>query len=102
MTNGCAPLLMLLVVASTAQADHPTRRRQKPLPPPARVVIDAVVAAARARDFAALRQTMAPQFIDEGGDEGPVDAALETWHRDPALLDLLVSLLKDCRFETRF
>jgi hypothetical protein len=56
------------------------------MPVAARAVIREVHAAARAKNFAALRRLMVSEFTWSFGGDGDAEQALEAWKRDPAAI----------------
>jgi hypothetical protein len=58
----------------------------KAIPTDARSVVGAVRAAAKAKDYVALRRLMVSDFTWSFGGDGDAKQAIEAWRRDPGAL----------------
>lgn len=74
---------------------------RSPLPAEAQAVINEVHAAAKTRNFAALRRLMVSEFTWSFGGDGDVDQAIEAWKRDPKVIGELYRVTgRRCSFRT--
>lgn len=92
------PLLTLLFALGTsAEATFTT----KPIPDDAKAVIRSVRIAAKAKDYAALKRLMVPEFTWSFGGDGDANQAIEAWQQDPKALQSLYRVTGlPCTFRT--
>jgi hypothetical protein len=73
----------------------------KPIPADARIVIHEVRAAAKVRNFPALRRLMVSEFTWSFGGDGDADQAIDAWKRDAAAIRELYRITgRRCTFST--
>lgn len=91
-------LPMLLLMVGTASE---SKLENRPVPTEAQFIIREVRAAAKKKDFSALRRLMVSEFTWSFGGDGDADQAIEAWKRDPAAVRELYRITgQRCHFRT--